>query len=326
MAPFDNFGYSLAAANLGRGRQDDLAIGAAYAPVSGQAGAGAAQVVYGSRRGLNTKHNQRFTQGSPHVKDAVEADDHFGWSLAAADFGRNGRADLAIGVRGEDLGAAVDAGAVNVLYGSRKGVRGKGSQFFTQDTLQSQAAAETGDSVGYSLAASDYGRNRHADLAIGVRGQMVGGSHGAGEVNVLYGSRRGLVATGSQSFTQDNAGVADTAGVNEEFGSSLAAANLGHNGQADLAIGAPNDCPGIGTMHALCRGRERPLRLPPRSHHVRRPVLLPGHAGRRRTRRRAATTLAGRSPRAGSEERRSPTWRSGLRLRTSSTRMTTPAP
>ena len=248
VAPFDNFGYSLAATNLGRGRQDDLAIGAAYAPVSGQAGAGAAQVVYGSRRGLNTKHNQRFTQGSPNVKDAVEADDHFGWSLAAADFGRNGHADLAIGVRGEDLGAAIDAGAVNVLYGSRKGVRGKGSQFFTQDTLQSQAAAETGDSFGYSLAASDYGRSRRADLAIGVRGQMVGGSHGAGEVNVLYGSRRGLVATGSQSFTQDNAGVADTAGVNEEFGSSLAAANLGHNGRADLAIGAPNDCPGS----ALC--------------------------------------------------------------------------
>jgi hypothetical protein len=153
---------------------------------------------------------------------------------------------------------------------------------------------------------------------------MVGGSHGAGEVNVLYGSRRGLVATGSQSFTQDNAGVADTAGVNEEFGSSLAAANLGHNGRADLAIGVPNDC-GIGTMHALAGA----VNVLYGSHHglttsgasVTSP-RTPRRRGLGGERRQLGWALAT----AGSEEQRSPTWRSALRLRISSTRMTTPAP
>ena len=39
-------------------------------------------------------------------------------SDVAADFNNDGFADLAVGVPGEDVGSVVDAGAVNVLYGS----------------------------------------------------------------------------------------------------------------------------------------------------------------------------------------------------------------
>jgi FG-GAP repeat len=38
-----------------------------------------------------------------------------------ADFNHDGAEDLAVGVPGEDVGSAVDAGTVNVLYGTAGG-------------------------------------------------------------------------------------------------------------------------------------------------------------------------------------------------------------
>jgi hypothetical protein len=49
-----------------------------------------------------------------------------------ADFNNDGAEDLAVGVPGEDVGSAADAGAVNVLYGTAGGLTGSGSQLFTQ--------------------------------------------------------------------------------------------------------------------------------------------------------------------------------------------------
>ena len=234
VGPGDNFGASLAAANLGRGRQDDLAIGVSRDLVDGQSEAGAVQVVYGTRHGRRAKHNQRFTQDTPH--------DEFGYSLAAADLGRDHHADLAVGSFNESVGMVSEAGAVSVLYGSRNGVRAKGGQLFTQDTPGVKDAAEQGDRFGASLAAADFGRTKRADLAIGVPFEGVGTANGAGAVNVLYGSKHGLVAQGSQLFTQDTLGVGDGSESGDQFSRSLAAANLGRGGRADLAVGVPEEC------------------------------------------------------------------------------------
>ena len=46
----------------------------------------------------------------------------FGFSVAASDF-NDGRDDLPVGVPGEDIGAATDSGAVNVIHGTSVGVR-----------------------------------------------------------------------------------------------------------------------------------------------------------------------------------------------------------
>jgi hypothetical protein len=70
-----------------------------------------------------------------------------------ADFGNDGFADLAVGgVSSEDVGAIVDAGAVNVLYGSAGGLSGAGSQLFTQDSPELVDTAEAGDQFGAALA------------------------------------------------------------------------------------------------------------------------------------------------------------------------------
>src|SRR5206468_7203763 len=111
--------------------KDDLAIGipretvdsaSTGAPVSV---AGAVNVIYGSSKGLSatlTKTNQIWTQNSGSVDDSAEVGDEFGASLAAGDFNGDGFDDLAVGVLFEDIGSIIDAGAVNVIYGSSSGL------------------------------------------------------------------------------------------------------------------------------------------------------------------------------------------------------------
>ena len=59
-------------------------------------------------------------QDTAGIEGEVQEDDRLGSALAAGDFDGDGKADLAIGVPGEDLGhgAGDDAGVVNVLYGT----------------------------------------------------------------------------------------------------------------------------------------------------------------------------------------------------------------
>ena len=158
-----------------------------------------------------------------------------------ADFNNDGADDLAVGVREEDVGGAVDAGAVNVLYGSGAGLTGTGAQQFTQVG----SAAESGDEFGWSLASGDFNNDGFADLAAGAPWEAVGRLGQAGAVSVLYGSAGGLTATGGQLFTQ----VAGTVEAIDQFGAQLATGdfnnnNNNNNGFADLAAAAPEEAVG----------------------------------------------------------------------------------
>src|SRR5919197_316629 len=135
------------------------------------------------------------------------------------DFNGDGFADLAVGVPREDVGAVVDAGAVQVLYGSPSGLT-RIDQFWTQDATGSDPA-EAGDEFGSAVATGDFNGDGFTDLAVGVPLEDVGATLDAGAVNVLYGSPTGLTATGDQFWTQDSTGVADSAEAGDEFGLSL---------------------------------------------------------------------------------------------------------
>ncbi|MFL5797663.1 MAG: integrin alpha [Actinomycetota bacterium] len=255
----DHFGATLAAGNFGRTGEDDLAIGVSDESVGAVTDAGAVQVVYGSITGLSQNGNQLWTEDSPGMAgDGAETDDNFSGkfgqvtSLVAADFGKDGRADLAVSVVGEDVGSVVDAGAAIVLYGGAGGLTAAGSQFFSQDTPGVPDQAEDGDSFGASLAAADFGKNAKADLAIGVPSEGLGTNTACGAVDVLYGTTGGLTTTGSQLFTQDTPGVKDQCEaqvaltLGDDFGFSLASANFGKSAQADLVVGVPGE--DIGTV------------------------------------------------------------------------------
>jgi FG-GAP repeat len=148
-----------------------------------------------------------------------------------ADFNNDGADDLAVGVIFEDVGTAVFAGAVNVLYGSGAGLTGAGAQQFTQPG----SAVESGDEFGRSLASGDFDNDGFADLAVGAPFERVGPTPDAGAVSVLYGSAGGLTTSGAQTFVQPVSAVE----TDDQFGWSLAAGDFNNDGIADLATGAP---------------------------------------------------------------------------------------
>jgi hypothetical protein len=163
--PGDRFGASLSLGAFDAvdgGNSHDLAVGTPGEDVGTVTDAGAINVLNGGASGL-VGHDRLLVQGSPGVAGHAEAGDGFGSSLAnpfggnpfdADDFDVNGDdvGDLAIGAPGEDLGAVVNAGAFNVLYGAvGTGLPGTGGQLLTQDSPGVADQAETGDAFGGDL-------------------------------------------------------------------------------------------------------------------------------------------------------------------------------
>jgi hypothetical protein len=218
----DQFGSTLAAGFFSGSNFSDLAVGAPTETVGGRADAGAVSVFLGSASQLSGTAAQTLVQGSG-VGGTAEAGDEFGAALAAGFFDA-GPSDLAIGVPFEDLGASIDAGAVNVVYGSNTGLVGR-NQTLTQNSPGVVGTAEAGDLFGAALARGIFFNNFNgddfSDLAIGAPGEDVGAATDAGAVNVQYGSATGLPGPGGQLFTQDSAGVGGTAESGDSFGSAL---------------------------------------------------------------------------------------------------------
>jgi hypothetical protein len=215
----------------------DLAVGVPGESVGSVAGAGAVNVIYGSATGLDATDDQLWTQDSTDVLDSAESGDAFGFAVATGDFNRDGFADLAVGVPGEDIISTVDAGAVNVLYGSSTGLTAASNQFWYQDGSFILDFYEAGDLFGYSIAAGDVNGDGFADLSIGVPAEDIGTTVDAGMVNQIMGSDSGLTSTGNQVWSQGAVGE-----INEDFDDfafSLALGDFNADGYADLAVGAP---------------------------------------------------------------------------------------
>ena len=117
--------------------------------------AGAVEVVYGSAAGLQDTgvggpDDQLWTQDSPGVEDQSDPGEAMGRAVATGDFNGDGFQDLAVNVRGENVGTATEAGAVMVVYGSSTGLQADGTggpddQFWTQGSNGLQDQPETKD-------------------------------------------------------------------------------------------------------------------------------------------------------------------------------------
>jgi hypothetical protein len=237
----DNFGYALAIGDFNGDGFDDLAISAPNKSVNGQAQAGVVHVIYGSAVGLTAKNDQLWSQDSPGINDAAEAVDVFGFALAAGDFNGDGRDDLAVGVEAEDVGDVVDAGMINVLYGSASGLSNSNDQNWHQNSSGINDHAETSEVFGFALTVGDFDGDGRDDLAVGVPGEDVETVVDAGAANVIYGASGGLTGAADQLWHQNVTGVAEEAETGDQFGYSLTAGDFNGDGRDDLAVGAPGE-------------------------------------------------------------------------------------
>jgi hypothetical protein len=245
----DRFGEALAVGDFGGDGVDDLAAGV---PGENEA-AGIVQVLPGQAgTGLGVTAGMTVSQDTPGVPGAAEVDDQFGFSVAAGDATGDGRADLAVGVVGEN-----DVrGAVSFLRGSATGLTGTNSQIWSQDSAGVVGIARAGDAFGFALVMAPLDNGPLADLAIGVPFDNVVSTPNAGGVNFLLGTGSGLSAAGAgQRFTQNTSGIAGTAETDDGFGLSLTAAPIQTTGEDSLVIGAPFESLGssteTGMLHQL---------------------------------------------------------------------------
>ena len=170
----------------------------------------------------------------------VETDDQFGSALATGDFNGDGHEDVAVGVPSEDLGDKVDAGQVEIYYGTTSGIHLPSRQIIHQDAPGIQGQAEANDRFGESLAAGDFNGDKFFDLAVGVPGESYEseGIANAGLVHILFGSPTGF-ADGTSDWIFQGNGISGVREAGDKFGSTLTAGDLNGDQFDDLVVGVP---------------------------------------------------------------------------------------
>ena len=158
----DWFGYSMTVADFNGDGFGDVAAGARFEDVGTVVDAGAVSILYGSSTGLTFERQDQPQCGMHRIPggDQAETSDELAVWSTGGDFNGDGAADMAVAVWLEDVGTAVDAGAVNVLYGTLGGpgvggLTDVGNQFWNQDSPNIAGdGAETGDQFGWTDGAT----------------------------------------------------------------------------------------------------------------------------------------------------------------------------
>ncbi|MEV4704666.1 integrin alpha [Actinoplanes sp. NPDC049316] len=145
--------------------------------------------------GITHKGMVLLSQHDKSIAGASEDDDYFGDSIAVGDVTQDGIADVLVGVPGEDVGSAVDAGAVVLLRGSRNGLTGSGSWTLTQSSTGVPDAPERNDWFGAGVSLLNLNGIKGLDAVVGAPGELVAGDqagYASGTVTRLYGGSNGL--------------------------------------------------------------------------------------------------------------------------------------
>lgn len=231
----------------------DLAIGDPLGDVYAAKNVGVVNVIYGGANGVDPSDSPATQQwfqgpagsgGAGDLLGTPETGDKFGSCLAAGDFNNDGKADLAVGVFGDNVGSAAHAGATNVIYGTASGLASNHNQLWTQDSTGILDTAKAGNWFGSALATGDFNGDGFADLAIGAPNESAQGAAHAGSVNVIYGSASRLSSGGNQMWQQGKTASGTLQGhpeTGDRFGAALAAGDFSGLGRDALAIGVPGE-------------------------------------------------------------------------------------
>ncbi|MEO7795745.1 MAG: FG-GAP-like repeat-containing protein [Thermoanaerobaculia bacterium] len=236
------FGWSLAAGDFDGDSFSDLAVGAFHGceNVQGElVSGGSVFVAHGKEDGLLPFFGYRISQNSFGF-DPVEAGDEFGAAVAAGDFDADGYDDLAIGIPGEN-----DHGAIQIVIGSEFGLLFAENAFWWPGALGE--LPESGDALGYALAAADFDGDGHDDLAIGTPFEDLDPGNvpqNVGKVDIAYGAPPPAwfdLGRTDRLSQGDIHGSSAHEGEFDSFGLALGAGDFDGDGRADLAIGSPGD-------------------------------------------------------------------------------------
>jgi len=203
------FGSSLATGDVSGDGRSDIAVGATHEGEDPEGvRPGRAHVFSGADASL------LFTLDTPNPQELAE----FGRAVGLGDVNTDGKADIAVGAPGQDVGANPAQGRAYVFSGA------DGSILLTLDTPNPQRYAR----FGWSVSLGHVDGDAKADIALGAVWADVGASIRQGRAYVFSG------ADGSLLFTLDT----PSAQAYGHFGKCVAVGDVDGNGKADIAVGA----------------------------------------------------------------------------------------
>jgi hypothetical protein len=89
-------------------------------------------VLFGGSAGLTSSKSQMWSENSAGIPGSAGEQEHFGYSMVAANFGRDAHADLAL----------TSSGGVLVLYGTKSGPTSVGCQRWSQNSAGIKGVSE----------------------------------------------------------------------------------------------------------------------------------------------------------------------------------------
>ncbi|WP_070019631.1 FG-GAP and VCBS repeat-containing protein [Streptomyces nanshensis] len=158
-----------------------------------------------------------------------------GETAVIGDVDKDGRGDLVVSPRGED----VSRGAVEIAYGTEDGP-GKRTETIDADTpgVPGDDDEHNDDDVFTSLDAGDVDGDGYADVVAGAPRSGTGDvKSAAGTVLFLHGGADGLTGEGARLL--DESDVQAKPETEDRFGDSVRLTDVDGDRRADLSVGAP---------------------------------------------------------------------------------------
>ncbi|WP_408991337.1 FG-GAP and VCBS repeat-containing protein [Streptomyces sp. 1268] len=169
---------------------------------------GAVAVALGGPKGQDTSVKPKWiTQATAGVPGADEQGDAMGASAAVGDLDGDGYGEVVVGLPGEDVGTAKNAGGVLVFKGRASGITGADTKVIGQSTADVPGVDEQGDAFGGEVHVVAGAKGVPATPAVAAPGENTN----QGGVWLFKGSRTGPVTKGSVSFGEASLGVTPSA-------------------------------------------------------------------------------------------------------------------
>ncbi len=139
----DRFGSAVSTGDINGDGYADVVVGASGEDIGSARDAGSVTVLFGSATGLTTSGAKSYTQNTTGVPGTAEENDRFGSAVRLVDLTKDGKAELVIGVGGENEAS----GGVWTLRGTSTGPTTTGAKGFVGTDLAFRTAANLGEAI-----------------------------------------------------------------------------------------------------------------------------------------------------------------------------------